>query len=141
MLIGGHFQAALNLLAAEDLRRERPRKVYHRLVEGSAALDRPEDAVRFAGRNISTLEVESVVMRHPAVEQAAAFGIPSPELESEDELKINVVLKDGVEAVVDGQLHESGVFEGEKIQAKCASKYEADYGPEDAATATNDQTA
>jgi len=48
--------------------------------------------------------------------------------------------KDGVEAVVDGQLHETGVFEGQKIQAKCASKYEADYGPEDAAAPT-EQTA
>jgi cytochrome c-type biogenesis protein CcmE len=35
--------------------------------------------------------------------------------------------KDGVEAVVDGQLTEAGVFEGKKIQAKCASKYEADF--------------
>ncbi|MDZ7784834.1 MAG: AMP-binding protein [Halioglobus sp.] len=61
-------------------------------------VDRKKDAVRFAGRNISTLEVESVVMRHPDVEQAAAFGIPCPELESEDELKINVVLKEGASA-------------------------------------------
>lgn len=40
--------------------------------------------------------------------------------------------KDGVEAVVDGQLADNGVFEGQKIQAKCASKYEAEYGPESA---------
>jgi cytochrome c-type biogenesis protein CcmE len=40
--------------------------------------------------------------------------------------------KDGVEAVVDGVLNESGVFVGQKIQAKCASKYEADYGDEEA---------
>ena len=38
--------------------------------------------------------------------------------------------KDGVEAVVDGRLTSSGYFEGEKIQAKCASKYEADYESE-----------
>jgi crotonobetaine/carnitine-CoA ligase len=56
-------------------------------------VDRKKDAVRFAGRNISTLEVESVVLRHPAVAQVAAFGIASPQLESEDELKLNVVLK------------------------------------------------
>ena len=58
-------------------------------------VDRKKDAVRFAGRNISTLEVESVVLRHPDIEQAAAFGIPSPDLASEDELKLNVVLKPG----------------------------------------------
>jgi len=38
--------------------------------------------------------------------------------------------KDGVQAVVDGTLNQEGVFVGEKIQAKCASKYEADYGPD-----------
>ena len=37
--------------------------------------------------------------------------------------------KDGVEAVVDGRLLGDGSFEGKKIQAKCASKYESD-GPE-----------
>ena len=58
-------------------------------------VDRKKDAVRCAGRNISTLEVESVVMRHPEVEQTAAFGIPIPELTSEDELKLNVVRKQG----------------------------------------------
>ena len=57
-------------------------------------VDRKKDAVRFAGRNISTLEVESVVMRHPEVQMAAAFGIPNPQLESEDELKINIILKE-----------------------------------------------
>jgi crotonobetaine/carnitine-CoA ligase len=51
--------------------------------------------VRFAGRNISTLEVESVFRRHPAVQDVAAFGIPAEEIASEDELKVNVVLKAG----------------------------------------------
>jgi crotonobetaine/carnitine-CoA ligase len=51
--------------------------------------------VRFAGRNISTLEVESVVLRHPEIGEAAAFGIPTEELESEDELKLSVVLAEG----------------------------------------------
>jgi cytochrome c-type biogenesis protein CcmE len=41
--------------------------------------------------------------------------------------------KDGVEAVVDGRLLADGSFEGKKIQAKCASKYESE-GP-DAGTA------
>ena len=51
--------------------------------------------VRFAGRNISTLEVESVANRHPAIEQVAAFGIASELLDSEDELKLNIVLAQG----------------------------------------------
>ena len=44
--------------------------------------------------------------------------------------------KDGVDAVVDGQLKPDGTFEGRKIQAKCASKYEAEYGEEDVAAKT-----
>jgi crotonobetaine/carnitine-CoA ligase len=58
-------------------------------------VDRKKDVVRFAGRNISTLEVEGVVRRHPAVADVAAFGLPAAELASEDELKLNVVLKPG----------------------------------------------
>ncbi|MFT5014842.1 MAG: crotonobetaine/carnitine-CoA ligase, partial [Dinoroseobacter sp.] len=57
--------------------------------------DRKKDALRFAGRNISTLEVESVVRCYPAVQDVAAFGIPSEEVESEQELKLNIILKEG----------------------------------------------
>lgn len=55
-------------------------------------VDRKKDALRFAGRNISTLEVESVARRHPDVADVAAFGIPSAEVASEHELKLNIVL-------------------------------------------------
>ncbi len=58
-------------------------------------VDRKKDVVRFAGRNISSLEVESVVRRHPIVSDVAAYGIPSAEIASEDELKLAVVLKAG----------------------------------------------
>ncbi|QFU76601.1 AMP-binding protein [Halioglobus maricola] len=57
--------------------------------------DRKKDALRYAGRNISTLEVESIVRRHPAVQDVAAFGITSTEVESEQELKLNIILKEG----------------------------------------------
>ena len=57
--------------------------------------DRKKDALRFAGRNISTLEVESVVRRHPGIQDVAAFGIPSEQVESEQELKLNIILKEG----------------------------------------------
>lgn len=36
--------------------------------------------------------------------------------------------KDGVEAVCEGQFREDGTFEAKKIQAKCASKYQSEYG-------------
>lgn len=57
--------------------------------------DRKKDSVRFAGRNISSMEVESVVRRHPEVADVAAYGIPSAEIASEDELKLSVVRKPG----------------------------------------------
>ena len=59
--------------------------------------DRKKDAVRFAGRNISSMEVESVVRRHPEVADVAAYGIPAAEIASEDELKLSVVRKPGSE--------------------------------------------
>ena len=36
--------------------------------------------------------------------------------------------KEGAPVIIDGKLTESGEFEGSSIQAKCASKYEAEYG-------------
>jgi cytochrome c-type biogenesis protein CcmE len=36
--------------------------------------------------------------------------------------------KGGVEAVVEGERRPDGTFEADQIQAKCASKYEAEYG-------------
>ncbi len=61
-------------------------------------VDRKKDAVRYKGRNISTFEVEMVARRHPAIADCGAFGIPSQELASEDEIKLNVILKPGVGA-------------------------------------------
>jgi crotonobetaine/carnitine-CoA ligase len=54
-------------------------------------VDRKKDAIRFAGRNISTMEVESVVRAHPEVADVAAFGIPAAEIAGEEELKLDVV--------------------------------------------------
>jgi cytochrome c-type biogenesis protein CcmE len=39
--------------------------------------------------------------------------------------------KDGVEAVVEGERQADGSFEADQIQAKCASKYESEYGAEE----------
>lgn len=36
--------------------------------------------------------------------------------------------KDGAEALCDGTFKRDGTFEAKSIQAKCASKYEAEYG-------------
>ena len=58
-------------------------------------VDRKSDFIRFKGRNISSLQVEAAAMAHPAVEAVACFGITSEELESEAEIKIDVILKQG----------------------------------------------
>ena len=57
--------------------------------------DRKKDAVRYKGRNISTFEVELAARRHPAIADCAAFGVPSQELASESEIKLDVILKPG----------------------------------------------
>jgi crotonobetaine/carnitine-CoA ligase len=57
--------------------------------------DRKKDAVRYKGRNISTFEVELAARRHPAVADCAAFGVQSEELESEQEIMLDVILKPG----------------------------------------------
>ena len=57
--------------------------------------DRKKDAVRYKGRNISTFEVELAARQHPAIADCAAFGIPSEELESEQEIMLDVILKPG----------------------------------------------
>lgn len=56
-------------------------------------VDRKKDAIRRRGENISSFEVEKVIVSHPNVLESAAFPVPS-EL-GEDEVKANVVLKPG----------------------------------------------
>jgi crotonobetaine/carnitine-CoA ligase len=58
-------------------------------------VDRKKDFIRYKGRNVSSFEVESVAGKHPAVAAATVFGLPSAELESESEIKLNIVLKPG----------------------------------------------
>jgi crotonobetaine/carnitine-CoA ligase len=59
--------------------------------------DRKADYVRYKGRNISSFAVEAVVNAHPAVSESAAYGVESAELESEAEIKLDVVLEAGQE--------------------------------------------
>lgn len=54
-------------------------------------VDRVKDAVRRRGENVSSVEVETVVKRHPAVADAAVVGVPS-EL-GEDDILLFVTLR------------------------------------------------
>ena len=56
-------------------------------------VDRLKDSLRRRGENISSVEVESVVRRHPAVAEAAVVGVPS-EL-GEDDILLIVTLRPG----------------------------------------------
>lgn len=58
-------------------------------------VDRKKDVIRYKGRSISSLQIESIATRHPAVSAAAAFGIPSEELDSEHEIKLDIICKPG----------------------------------------------
>lgn len=55
-------------------------------------IDRAKDVIRRSGENISPSEVEMVISGHPAVAEAAVFGVPS-ELAEEDVMAA-IVLKD-----------------------------------------------
>jgi crotonobetaine/carnitine-CoA ligase len=57
-------------------------------------VDRLKDAIRRRGENISSFEVEQVLLSHPAVETAAAYPVRS-EL-AEDEVMAAIVLRAGV---------------------------------------------
>jgi carnitine-CoA ligase len=58
-------------------------------------IDRMKDAIRRRGENISSFEVEQVLVSHPAVSIAAVFPVSS-EL-AEDEVMAAIILKDGAE--------------------------------------------
>jgi crotonobetaine/carnitine-CoA ligase len=58
-------------------------------------VDRKKDVIRYKGRNVSSVQVEGVALRHPAVQGAAVYGVPSKELGSEHEIKLDVLLRPG----------------------------------------------
>ncbi|SAK82217.1 AMP-binding enzyme [Caballeronia temeraria] len=56
-------------------------------------VDRQKDAIRRRGENISSYEVEQVLLSHPSVETAAVFGVKSTL--AEDEVMAVIGLRDG----------------------------------------------
>jgi len=60
-------------------------------------VDRKADFIRYKGRNVSSFAVEAAVGAHPAVLECAAHGVTSAELDSEAEIKVCVVLREGEE--------------------------------------------
>ena len=56
-------------------------------------VDRVKDSLRRRGENVSSVEVETTVMRHPAVLEAAAVAVPSDL--GEDDILVLVTLRPG----------------------------------------------
>lgn len=57
-------------------------------------VDRKKDAIRRRGENISSFEIEQVIISHPAVQDVAAFPVASEA--SEDEVAVAVVAQPGM---------------------------------------------
>jgi crotonobetaine/carnitine-CoA ligase len=57
--------------------------------------DRKADYIRYKGRSVSSFAVEAAITAHPAVAECAAYGVTSAELESEAEIKVDVVALPG----------------------------------------------
>lgn len=62
-------------------------------------VDRKKHMIRRGGLNISSAEVESVLMDHPAIEEVAVVAMPNPILG--EEVRAVVVLKPGMELSAD----------------------------------------
>jgi crotonobetaine/carnitine-CoA ligase len=56
-------------------------------------VDRLKDTIRRRGENVSSFEVEQVLLSHPSVETAAVFAVKS--VLAEDEVMAAIVLRDG----------------------------------------------
>jgi crotonobetaine/carnitine-CoA ligase len=55
-------------------------------------VDRKKDVIRFKGRNVSSVQIESIALQHPAVNGAAVYAVKSDDLDTEDEIKLDVIL-------------------------------------------------
>lgn len=69
-------------------------------------VDRVKDLIQSGGEWISSVELENVLLRHPAVREAAVIGVPDPKW---DERPLAaVVLKPGAEATVEQLMRHLG---------------------------------
>jgi len=59
-------------------------------------LDRVKDYIRRRGENVSSMEVEQTITKHPDVLEAAAIGVPAGEgASAEDEIMVCLVAREG----------------------------------------------
>lgn len=58
-------------------------------------VDRIKDCIRRRGENISSMQIETAIARHPAIAEVAALARPSELAGGEDEIALAVVLHEG----------------------------------------------
>ncbi len=80
---------------------------------------RNADSIRRRGENISAVELESVVLQHPAVRDAAAFAVPAAM--GEHEVKLDVVL--AADAAMDDDLAELHAWLVERLPRFMVPRY------------------
>lgn len=63
-------------------------------------VDRIKDMVNISGLKVYTTQVDEVLFRHPAVQVAAAFGIPDPDVPGSERVMAVIQLKEGYAQVI-----------------------------------------
>lgn len=58
-------------------------------------VDRIKDVIRRRGENISAVEIERAALQHPAVQEAAAVGVPAELIGGEEDVALFLVLRPG----------------------------------------------
>lgn len=66
-------------------------------------VDRKRDAMRRRGENVSSIEVENAIRKHPQISAVAAHGVPSPL--GEDDIKVWIVLEPDAAGFTPEALH------------------------------------
>lgn len=66
-------------------------------------VDRIKDMVNVSGMKVYTTQVDEVLFKHPAVQVAAAFGIPDVDIPGSERVMAVVSLKDGYQGAVSEQ--------------------------------------
>ena len=81
-------------LARLTIQRERERLLRADLWQMRDAIDRYKDALRRRGENISSYEVEQVILSHPSVIECTVLGVPAEVEAGEDEVLAVIVSDD-----------------------------------------------
>ncbi len=58
-------------------------------------VDRSKDCIRRRGENISSFLIQKILLGHPDVVDVAAYGVPSEFKDGEDDVKVDIVLREG----------------------------------------------